>query len=196
MNVSRPAESISPAPSHGARGGAAIAGVALAAGSVFVTFGASLVAMIAIWIAGTIAKHRQRPFTRGVSWLVGTGTVGTVLLVAFAGVVAKAPRNPVTELRQTMDSAAKLPQPPPPEWLRKITPPSAQRPSPIVDSVFKSSAFTLWSIIMGAVFLAAILAAYAGSLGWVASMLLFYAVNGAWLPKATPFSSPFDPKTQ
>lgn len=170
-----------------AQRGAAVGGIALAVGSVFVTFGASIVAMLAIWVASVVGKRRQRPLTRGVGWVIGVGSVGVVALGVFVLLVAtQVPPSEISKVRQAMDSAAAAPQRPLPEWLRKITPPNAQRPSPVVDSVVRSRAFTVWTMVMGFVFFAAVIGAYAGSLGWVASMLLTYGATGAWLPRSVP----------
>ena len=167
-----------------ARRGAVIGGIALAVGSVFVTFGTSLVAMIGVWVAAVIGKRRHSPLTRGVSWIVAVGSVGVVALGAFILVIGtQVPRSELAKIKQAVDSASAAPQKPPPEWLRKITPPNAQRPSPMVDSVIKSSAFSIWTMVIGFTFLGAMVGLYAGTLGWIASMLLAYGATGDWFPR-------------
>jgi hypothetical protein len=173
-------------PPSAARAAAMLAGIAVAIASVFVTLGVSLIAMLAIWIAWAVARRRSRPLTRGVSWLVGVGTIGALLLSALGVAMTQAPTNIFADYQRLMDSTAKMPPPPPPEWLRKITPPNAQQSSPLVDSFARSRAFTTWTLVMGIVLLAGILASYAGTLGWSASMLVAYGATGAWLPRATP----------
>ena len=169
-----------------AQRGAIIAAVALAVASVFISFGASIVAMVAIWIAWAVARRRGQSLTRGVAWVVGAGAVGAVLLGVFAIFLAtQVPRSDLANFKRAMDSTAAAPQKPPPEWLRKITPPNAQQPSPIMDSVVKSSAFTIWTLVMGVLFFVGLLGAYAGTLGWVASMLMAYGVTGAWFARGT-----------
>lgn len=177
-------ESAAPRATTNAQRGAVVAGIALAVASVFISFGASIVAMVAIWITWGIARRRGRPLTRGVAWVVGAGSVGAVVLSVFAVFVAtQVPRSQLTNLKRSMDSAATAPQKPPPEWLRKITPPNAQQQSPLVNSVVRSSAFTIWTMVMGLTFFAGLLGAYAGTLGWLASMLLAYGATGSWFAR-------------
>ena len=168
---------------------AALAGVVLAIASLFLTFGASLVAMLAIGIAWAVARRRKRPLTRGVSWFVGAGTIGLVLLVAVAVAMTRIPRSAFTQLGRTIDSTAAAPPPPTPEWVRRITPP-AQQQSPITNSLVRSRAFTIWMMVMGGVLMVGLVAAYAGTLGWVAAMLGVYAITGDWLPTAEPIGPP------
>lgn len=183
-----PAAMPMPAPAA-RRAGAAIAGVAVAIGSAFMSFGGSLIAVLAIGIAWLIARRRGRPFTRGVSWLVGVGAVGAALLVAFGTVATRLPASAFSDFRRAMDSTRAAPPPPPPEWLRRITPPNAQQQAPLTNAFVKSRAFTVWAAAMGVTFVVGLLAAYAGSLGWGASILLLYAATGRWLPKAAPSGS-------
>jgi hypothetical protein len=167
-----------------AQRGAVVAAVVLAVASVFISFGASIVAMLAIWIAWAVARRRGQSLTRGVAWVVGVGSVGAVLLSVFAVFVAtQVPRSQLTNLKRAVDSAAAAPQKPPPEWLRKITPPNARQQSPITDSVVRSSAFTIWTMVMGVTFFAGIFGAYAGTLGWLVIMLLAYGATGSWLAR-------------
>lgn len=167
-----------------ARRAAALGGIALGVGSVVVTFGTSLIAMLSIWIAAAVGRRNGRPLTRGSSWVIGVGSVGIAALGACVLFVAtQVPRGEITKIKQAMDSAAAQPQKPPPEWLRKVMPPNAQRTSPITDSLVRSSAFTVWTMIMGLTFFAALIGAYAGTLGWGASMLIAYGATGGWLPR-------------
>jgi hypothetical protein len=121
---------------------------------------------------------------------VGVGTLGILVLVAFGVGLTRTPKGTFANLNHAMDSTAKAPAPPPPAWLRRITPPNAQQSSPIADSLVRSRAFTLWTIVMGIVLVAALVAAYAGSLGWIAAMLVLYGVTGDWLPRAEPVGPP------
>ena len=168
---------------------AGFAGVVFAIGSVLITFGVSLVAMLAIGIAWAVARRRKRPLTRGVSWLVGVGTVGTIILIVAAISMTRIPKRAFTELGRTIDSTAAAPPPPTPEWVRRVAP-QAQHPNPITDSIVRSRAFTIWAMVMGGLFVVGLLAAYAGSLGWVAAMLGVYAATGDWFPRSEPVGPP------
>lgn len=169
---------------------AALAGIVFAIGSVFITFGGSLVAMLAIGVAWAIARRRGRPLTRGAGWLVGALTVGTLILAGAAVAMTRVPQATFADFGRAMDSTATAPPPAPPEWLRKITPPNAQRPSPTAEAFVRSRAFTIWTAVMGLVLAAGLLAAYAGSLGWMAAMLVCYGITGDWLPRSEPIGPP------
>ena len=54
------------------------------------------------------------------------------------------------------------------------------------DALIKSRAFTIWTGVMGVSLVVGLVAIYAGTLGWGASLLLLYAATGRWLPRATP----------
>jgi hypothetical protein len=176
---------ISPPPT-GPRIAAGLAGVAAAVASVLLSFGVSLIAVAAVLIGWLVARRRARPFTRRVSWLVGVSAVGLAMLIVFGAFAMQLPSDTFRELGRSLDSAQAAPPPPPPEWLRKITPPSTQKQSPIASSLVKSRAFTIWTGVMGVTFTIALLAAYAGTLGWGASLLLLYGATGTWLPRAAP----------
>jgi hypothetical protein len=169
---------------------AGLAGIVFAIASVFITFGVSLVAMLAIGIAWAVARRRKRPLTRGVSWLVGSGTIGVITLMVAAIAMTRIPKSAFTELGRSIDSTAAAPPPPMPEWVRRVTPPAAQQQSPFTDSLVRSRAFTIWTMAMGGVMLVGLLAAYAGTLGWVAAMLGIYGATGNWLPRAEPVGPP------
>jgi hypothetical protein len=170
---------------RGPRIAAGIGGVVVAIGAAVASAGGALIAMAAIAITWAIARRRGRPFTRGVSWLVGVGSVGAVLLIGAGVLATRLPPGTFSAVRRSMDSAAVAPPPPPPEWLRRITPPTPPQNPQLQQSLMRSAAFTAWAGTMTAVFTAGILAAYAGTLGWVASLLLLFAATGRWIPRAS-----------
>ena len=168
----------------GPRVGAAIGAIVVAIGATIITFGGAIIAMVAVVIAWAVARRKGQPLTRGVSWLVGAGSVGVVVLVALAAMTTQLPKGTFAAVRKSMDSASTATPPPPPEWLRRITPPGQQQPPAFQQRLLRSGAFTAWVGAMTVVFLAGLVAAYAGTLGWLASVLLLFAATGRWLPRA------------
>ena len=164
---------------------AGIAGAALAVGSAFVSFGVSFVAIAVVCIGWLIARKRGQPFTRGVSWLVGVGAVAALILIVFGAYATKLPSTVYRDVGRTLDSAQAAPPPAVPEWLRRVTPPNAQQQTAVTNALIKSRAFTIWTGVMGVSLVVGLVAAYAGTLGWGASLLLLYAATGRWLPRAT-----------
>jgi hypothetical protein len=171
---------------RGSRVTAAVAGVAAAVATAFISYGASLVAVVAVCTAWLIARRRGKPFTRGISWLFGVGSVALGLVIVLGAFATQVPKASFSAFGKALDSVQASPPPQPPEWLKKITPPNAQQPAPITNSLIRSRAFTIWTGVMGVSFTIALASAYAGTLGWGASMLLLYGATGAWLPRAKP----------
>ena len=165
---------------------AGIAGAALAVGSAFVSFGVSFVAITVVCIGWLIARKRGRPFTRGVSWLVGVGAVAALVLIVVGAYATQLPSTVYRDVGRTLDSAQAAPPPAVPEWLRRVTPPNAQQQTAVTNALIKSRAFTIWTGVMGVSLVVGLVAIYAGTLGWGASLLLLYAATGRWLPRATP----------
>ncbi|HUQ81163.1 MAG TPA: hypothetical protein VM076_08500 [Gemmatimonadaceae bacterium] len=162
---------------------ATIGGVVAAVAGAFISFGASLVAVLAVVVGWFVARRRGQPLTRGVSWLVAAGSVAVALLMVVAVVASQMPRGSFRNFSRALDSAQTAPPPTPPEWLKKITPPNAQQQTPITNSIIRSRAFTIWTGVMGVSFAVALAAAYAGTLGWGAGLLLLYGMSGSWLPR-------------
>ena len=177
-------------PTGGPRIVAGIAGAAAAVGSAFVTFGVSLLAITAVCTGWLIARKRGRPFTRGVSWLVGVGAVAALILIVMGAYATQLPSTVYRDVGRTLDSAQAAPPPALPEWMRRVTPPNAQQQTPLTNALIKSRAFTIWTGVMGVSLMVGLIAAYAGTLGWGASLLLLYAATGRWLPRAPPPGPP------
>jgi hypothetical protein len=171
--------------SKGARTGTAVAGILCTLIAAVFSLGAALFAVVAMSIGYVVMKRRGRRLTRGVSWFVAVGGVAVALLLVFAGFVLQAETATFTSLRQAMDSAAAKPPPPPPKWLERITPPNVQRQNELTDKLLRSKGFTLWTLVMGAVFGVGFLSTVIGSVGWVGGFLLIHAATGSWLPRAT-----------
>ena len=167
---------------------ATIGGVVAAVAGAFISFGASLVAVLAVVVGWVLARRRGRPFTRGVSWLVGVGSVAVAVLVVVVAVASQMPGSSFRDFTRAVDSAQAAAPPAPPEWLRKITPPNAPQQTPLTNSIIKSRAFTIWTGVMGVSFTVALAAAYADTLGWGASLLLVYGMSGSWLPRGSRFA--------
>jgi hypothetical protein len=77
----------------GPRVGAAIGAIVVAIGATIVTVGGAIVSMVAVVVAWAVARRKGQPLTRGVSWLVGAGSVGVVVLVALAAMTTQLPKG-------------------------------------------------------------------------------------------------------
>ena len=168
------------------RPGIAILGAVIAIVFAIVTAGTAAIATLATLITWAVMRRRGTSLTRGMSWLVGVGSVGAVLLMGAGVYAARLPAGTYDGFRHVMDSTSKLPPPPPPEWVRRMTPPAAQARSQVADRIVRTPVFTMWVGVMTIVFMAGIVAAITGSLGWLPAAVVIYGMTGAWPPRAPP----------
>jgi hypothetical protein len=158
-----------------------------------VTLGTATIATFATLIAWAIMRRRGSELTRRSSWIVGVGTVGVVVLIAAGGMSIRAKPGTFASFRQAMDSSSKVPPPPPPEWVRRMTPPAAQVRSQVTEKLIRTPAFTIWVLVMTFAFIAGIVAAITGSLGWLSAVMLIYAWTGKGIGKRFPLPIPDSP---
>jgi len=170
---------------------AGLAGVLTLVFCAVFTVGTVLAAPVGVLLARTVARRRQRRLTRGAAWLGAVVASFLALLLAFAGMLAMAPPDTMKSVRASMDSAQAHQTPAElPKWLQRITPPPTQGQRALTEQMVSSNAFVVWAGIVGTVIACAILGTIAGSIGWVASMLLAYASTGRWLPGAEVIPAP------
>jgi len=147
-----------------------------------VTFGGALVAAVGIGVGSAIARQRGRRLTRLSSWIAAVVTVA-VVLIGFAGFEAMR-MDPGTfrQIRQAMDSSQAHPSPPP-AWLERIAPGAAARANARTSSANPTfaTAFGVWSIIVGSALVVAMFASFVGTVGWLATLPLAYAITGSWI---------------
>ena len=170
-----------------ARAAAAAGGIVTLVVSATFTMGISLFAPLGVLGARALAKRRGGRLSRGAAWLgAALASVIGVPLV-FGLLLTKAPPGTVASIRSAMDSAQAEQKPTElPEWLQRVTPPAAQQQNAATREMMTSGPlFTIFAIL-GVVAFCSMFGTIAGSIGWVASMLLGYAITGRWIPGGDP----------
>jgi hypothetical protein len=161
---------------------AGVAGVAALLLAASFTFGGALVAAIGIGVGSAIARERGRRLTRGSSWVAAVVAVGVVVIGFFGFQAARMDAGAVRQFRHAMDSSEAHPTPPP-AWLERIAPGTAARASarktPANATV--QAAFGVWAIVVGTMLVAAVFACFVGTVGWLATLPVGYAVTGRWI---------------
>jgi hypothetical protein len=173
---------------------AGAAGIATLIVTTLFTLGTVLAAPVGVLIARALARRRKRELSRGAAWLgaVSASIVGVVLV--FGGMMAVAPPETRDLLRAAVDSAQAQEQKPTelPEWLRRINPQAAQQ-NAAADRLASSRGFVTFFGFVGLVMACSMLGTLSGSIGWLASMLLGYAITGRWIRGETvPHLAPLD----
>jgi hypothetical protein len=166
---------------------AGVAGVAALLLAASFTFGGALVAAIGIGVGSAIARERGRRLTRGSSWVAAVVAVGLVVVGFFGIQAARTDAGTIKRFRDAMDSSATHPTPPP-AWLERIAPGAAARASarrtPANATV--QTAFGVWAIVVGTALVAAVIACFVGTVGWLATLPLGYAFTGRWIGSRAP----------
>jgi len=167
---------------------AGVAGVAALLLTATLTLGGALVAAIGMGIGAAIARERGKRFTRTSSWISAVVAVGVVLIGFFGLQAAKIDRNAVKQFQQAMDSSRAHPRPAP-AWLDRIAPGAAARANAraATQNPTFEAAVGVWTILVGTAMIAALGAFIVGTIGWLATLPLAYAITGRWIgsPPAT-----------
>jgi hypothetical protein len=164
--------------SSGSRVLLGVAGVITLAGGAIVTAGGVFLAALGIWIAWLIARRQGKRLSRGMSWVAAVAAVELVLIAGVGWMAKKAPPGTMAQLRHTTDSA-QANAPPPPAWLERIAPGSAARAR--AQRASTSTAFSVWALVVGAGILTGMISGLVGSVGWVGTLFLAYAITGRWI---------------
>jgi hypothetical protein len=152
--------------------------LALLIAAVF-TGGGALLAPIGMAVAAAIARRRHDALSRRASWLGAVLAVGVVLIVIGSVVVASAPTGTFAQVQHSADSASAMAKPP--AWLERVAPGASAPAAQVRPHGTWGRALSIWTMVTGGLIGCAILAALIGTLGWLASLPLAYALTGGWL---------------
>jgi hypothetical protein len=154
--------------------------VVLLASAVF-TLGTSLAAPLGIVVARRRAQRRARPLTRFGSWLgaaiASSIAMAVVLLVIFAFI----PRSTFQEIQKGAAEARARDTTRTPAWMAKTFPQSARADS-TTQQIVNSTAFVVIMGALGLGFACLFFGTIAGTVGWVGTVLVGYALTGVAPP--------------
>jgi predicted PurR-regulated permease PerM len=166
---------------------AALAGAVVLVFCSTFTLGTVLAAPIGVLAARALARRGQRRLTRAAAWFAAVLASFIAVPIVFGVLLAKAPDGTIESVRAVMDSAqAQQKQPELPEWLQRISPPGAQQQNAATQKLVSSRPFVVVFGIIGALMVCSVFGTIAGSIGWVASLLLAYTLTGRWISGAQP----------
>jgi hypothetical protein len=162
---------------------AGIGGVAALGIAAVLTLGTALIAPIGMWLTAVVLHRRKKQVTLGASWFGAMAAVGITSLIIGGVFVARMPTGAISHARHAMDSASTVQSKQArPAWVDRLeTPESRARSAVIQSQMQRSSTFTTGAMVVGGGFVLEFLAAFAGTLGWGAGLLLVYAFTGRWL---------------
>jgi hypothetical protein len=173
-----------PAPpaSIGRRVVAGFGGLVALAVTALVTAGGALAVPIGMVLAAAVARRRSRPLSGLGSWLGAVLAAGVFVVGLSTILIANLPPGTLERVQRSIDSvSAAAADEQPPEWLQRVSPRAAAAAKPLPKGSTAERAVNLWATLTGAVFAWALISALIGTVGWLASLPLAYAVSGQWL---------------
>lgn len=146
-----------------------VAAIGLLLFSAVFTLGTSLAAPFGIFLGQRLALRKRRRFTGIYSWFSAVAASTIAVLAALTLVISLIPKEEWQQIQQAMaDASAK----------QTASSPTLPRPDPMTEKVIQSPAFTMTAGLIGLVIGCLFLGVFAGTPGWVATLLLGYALRG------------------
>lgn len=161
-----------------------LCGTVVLLASAAVTLGTSLAAPLGIMVARRRAQRRARPLTRFGSWFGSVIASAIAMAVVLLVIAAFIPRSMYREFQKGVLEARALDTTNTtrtPDWVTKALPQNAQADS-AAQQLVNSTAFVVITGAIGLVFTCMFFGTIAGTMGWVGSVLLGYALSGVAPP--------------
>jgi hypothetical protein len=173
----------------GSRVIAAVAGTVALGVAARYTWGGALLAPIGMAAAWAFLRRGGGRMSRGVSWFAAAIGVEIALLALIAFVAGSAPAGTLDKIQHAADSATANPAPPP-AWIERIAPGATARAANrrVQFSGTASTGLMIIGFGIGTGFVATVV----GTLGWLATLPLAYAITGYWIGAQRPDPPPLD----
>jgi len=141
------------------------------------TLGTALAAPVGMLLVRRWAVRRNRYVTRVASWFGAALASSVAVALVCVVLISLLPRGTFREIRKTTVESQAHPVVTLPRWYTRAFPQAAASDS-LTHQLVRSPAFVIVSGTLGLVIASAFCGTIAGTMGWVASMLLSYAVSG------------------
>lgn len=158
-----------------------LCGTVVLLASAAVTLGTSLAAPLGIMVARRRAQRRARPLTRFGSWFGSVIASAIAMAVVLLVIAAFIPRSMYREIQKGALEARARDTTRAPAWMTKAFPQGAQADS-ATRQLANSTAFVVITGAIGLVFTCMFFGTIAGTMGWVGSVLLGFALSGVAPP--------------
>jgi hypothetical protein len=133
------------------------------------TLGTSLAAPFGVFAGRHLAERRGRRFTTFATWLSAAVASSIAILLGFALLLSLVPESAWQEIQEAVTKAQTQDTHSGPAWMR---------PDPVTEQIVTSRAFTTVFGVLGLALGCALFGAIAGTPGWLATLLLAYAIRG------------------
>ena len=154
-----------------------VAAIALLFFSAFFSLGSSLAAPFGIFVGRRLALRKGRPYTGWRSWFAAVAASSLALLLTLLIIISLIPKDEWQRIQQTL-AVAQAEQPNrSPGWMSK-TP----KADPVTEKVVQSQAFTIVFGVIGLGIGCILFGTISGTPGWIATLLLSYAIRGRRSP--------------
>ena len=161
---------------------ALIAGGAILVLVAMKTFGTVLVALLGMWIAARIQRSRGRSYTRRAGWIGAVLACTLVMAGLFGYAITRMPAGFIEQVQQETTQRQRERERDPSAIEQALRRASTATASQAVvqkktEELAQSKPFLWWTMIVGGVLAAAIAGLLLGSVGWVGSTLVLFAVR-------------------
>ena len=161
---------------------AAVVGVAALAFAARFTVGGAVLAPVGIFVAWLVTRRGNRRLSRPWSWFAAVAAVEIALLGAGGYAAMHAPPGTLSQIQHATDSAQANATPP--AWMERIAPGSTARARAQSGSV--SGAFSVWALVVGGMIVSGMIAMVVGTVGWLATLPIAFAITGRWIGAPPP----------
>ena len=142
-----------------------------------ISLGTALAAPIAMLLVRARARRKGRAFSRLTSWVAAAAGSSVATAIAMGIIFAGKPAGTFARMEARDDSVRAEHLAHPPAWLSRLAPAAGTPFDPGTTSIMRSRWTHRYFQLLGASAICAAFGSLSGTLGWVATLLLGYAMR-------------------